>query len=57
MAEPEWFTFARIGLVVEADGRVRGTPDEAASIEVVTDLDAVGAHDAIMRALGCSSDA
>jgi purine nucleosidase len=57
MAEPEWFTFARLGLVVEPDGRVGGTPDEASSIEVVTDLDAVGAHDAIMRALGCSSAA
>ncbi len=57
MAEPEWFTFARMGLVVEADGRVRGTPDEASSIEVGTDHDAAGAHDAIMRALGCSSSA
>jgi purine nucleosidase len=53
MAEPQWFTFTRMALTVEADGRVRGTPDTASPIEVVTDLDAAGAHQAIMRALGC----
>ena len=53
MVEPQWFTTARMAVTVESDGRVHGTPDAASPIEVVTDLDAAGAHQAIMRALGC----
>lgn len=53
MVEPEWFTLTPMALQVEADGRVHGTPDETSPIQVVTDLDAEGAHAAILRLLGC----
>ena len=53
LAAPEWFTFTRMAVAVEADGRVRGTPDETSLIEVATDLDPEGAHTAFLRALGC----
>jgi purine nucleosidase len=55
LAEPEWFTFTRMAVAVEADGRVRGTPDEVSVVEVATDLDPEGAHTAFLRALGCPS--
>jgi inosine-uridine nucleoside N-ribohydrolase len=54
LAEPEWFTLTRMAVAVEADGRVRGTPDEASPVEVVTDLDPEGAHTAFLRSLGCA---
>jgi inosine-uridine nucleoside N-ribohydrolase len=54
LAEPDWFTFTRMAVAVEADGRVRGTPDEASPIAVVTDLDPEGAHTAFLRTLGCT---
>lgn len=54
LAEPQWFTCTRMAVDVEPDGTVRGTPDESSSIEVVTNLDAAGAHAAFLRALGCS---
>jgi inosine-uridine nucleoside N-ribohydrolase len=53
LAAPEWFTFTRMAVAVEADGRVRGTPDEVSVVEVATDLDPEGAHTAFLRALGC----
>jgi purine nucleosidase len=53
MAEPGLFTFTRMAVAVEADGRVRGTPDDSSVIEVCTDLDPVGAHEAFLRTLGC----
>ena len=53
MAEPGWFTFTRMAVAVEADGRVRGTPDDSSVIEVCSDLDPVGAHAAFLRTLGC----
>jgi inosine-uridine nucleoside N-ribohydrolase len=53
LTAPEWFTFTRMAVAVEADGRVRGTPDETSLIEVATDLDPEGAHTAFLRALGC----
>lgn len=54
LAEPGLFTFTRMAVEVQPDGTVTGTPDEASPIEVVTDLDAAGAHRAFMRSLGCS---
>ncbi|MEN9507313.1 MAG: hypothetical protein RI958_3239 [Actinomycetota bacterium] len=54
LVEPEWFTVTPMAVAVESDGRVRGTPDERSPIEVVTELDPVGAHGAIMRILGCA---
>jgi purine nucleosidase len=53
LAEPEWFTFTRMAVAVETDGRVRGTPDEASVVEVATDIDPEGAHTAFLRTLGC----
>ena len=53
LTAPEWFTFTRMAVAVEADGRVRGTPDETSLIEVATDLDPEGAHTAFLRTLGC----
>jgi purine nucleosidase len=53
LAEPEWFTFTRMAVAVEADGRVHGTPDEVSVVEVATDLDPEGAHTAFLRTLGC----
>lgn len=53
LVEPELFTFTRMAVEVEADGRVRGTPDNSSPIEVCTDLDPVGAHEAFLRTLGC----
>jgi purine nucleosidase len=53
LAEPAWFTFSRMAVAVEADGRVRGTLDAVSVVEVATDLDPEGAHTAFLRTLGC----
>lgn len=55
VAQPQWLTCARMAVQVHDDGRVTGTPDPLSPIEVVTDLDPVGAHAAFMRSLGCST--
>ncbi len=54
LTEPGLFTFTRMAVEVQPDGRVVGTPDESSPIEVVTDLDAEGAHRAFMLSLGCA---
>ena len=53
ITEPSLFTTTRMSVVVEDDGIVRGTPDDAATIDVVTDVDAEAAHTAFLRSLGC----
>ena len=53
ITEPSLFTTTRMSVVVEDDGIVRGTPDDASVIDVVTDVDAEAAHEAFLRSLGC----
>lgn len=53
LTEPHWFTFTRMTVQVHPDGRVTGAPDASSPIDVVTDLDADGAHGAFLRLLGC----
>jgi len=52
LTHPHLFSCTPMSVLVEGDGRVRGTPDESSMIEVVTDLDAVAAHAAFLAALG-----
>jgi purine nucleosidase len=57
MVEPDWFTLTAMSVDVEPDGRVRGIVDDASPIQVVTDLDVDGAHEAILRLLGSEREA
>jgi len=56
--EPSLFTFTP--MTIDAfesdgfDGRIRGSADATSLINVVTDMDAPGVHDAFLRVLGCS---
>lgn len=52
LTHPYLFSCTPMAVAVGVDGRVRGTPDESSTIEVVTDLDAVPAHAAFLTALG-----
>ncbi len=47
--EPEHFTLTPMAVELDAEGRVTGTPDEGSPIQVVTDLDAEGARQALLR--------
>lgn len=49
--EPEHFTLTPMAVELDAEGRVTGTPDEGSPIQVVTDLDAEGARQALLRLL------
>ncbi len=49
--EPEHFTLTPMTVKVDDEGRVSGTPDERSPAQVVTDLDAEGAHRALTRFL------
>lgn len=49
--EPEHFTLTPMTVEVDAEGRVTGTPDERSPAQVVTDLDAEGARQALLRLL------
>jgi len=51
LTHPHLFTFTPMAVVVEADGRVRGTPEPESTIEVATDLDAQAAHEVFLEAL------
>jgi inosine-uridine nucleoside N-ribohydrolase len=49
--EPEHFALTPMTVEVDAEGRVTGTPDERSPAQVVTDLDAEGARQALLRLL------
>jgi len=55
LTHPHMFSFTPMTVAVEADGRVRGTPDASSSIDIVTDLDVSGAKSAFMDALKVES--
>lgn len=51
LTHPHLFTFTPMAVVVEADGRVRGTPEPESTIEVVIDFDVEAAHEVFLEAL------
>lgn len=56
--EPSLFTFTPMTIDAfesgDFDGRIRGIADESSLINVVTDMDALGVHKALLRVLGCT---